>query len=284
MPGIAGYIGREPDALRCVLSVEGKGLRESVGAVGGWGLGCFQGGDVLLRSRPGAPADVAGFLGLLEEAGTTAFVARFDHPQAPAPGRWDVQPFRYRQWVWAQEGSLRGFEAAREQARAIMPGSLRRSLRGTSDAEWMFHLFLSFLFDAGKLETQEPEPAAIVEAMKHTLEFLVRSGAAPAPAGACGHAVGFIVSNGAVLAGYNGLSEGRIGMYERRGACDECQAPDSCVLRRGAASPRASVVLMLRRLPPSFDPGRYAQLPVDSFFVVTQEGTTEIVPGRTSVY
>ena len=63
----------------------------------------------------------------------------------------NTHPFRYRQWLFAQTGTLPSFESIRERLVASVPEFLRSSIRGETDAEILFYVFLSFLHDAGRL-------------------------------------------------------------------------------------------------------------------------------------
>ena len=71
----------------------------------------------------------------------------------------NTHPFRYRQWLFAQTGTVSQFDAIRDRLIASVPEFLRGGIRGETDAEIVFHVFLSFLHDAGRLNDLVVEPA-----------------------------------------------------------------------------------------------------------------------------
>jgi glutamine amidotransferase len=60
----------------------------------------------------------------------------------------------------------------RERLLATVPGFLRGNIRGETDAEVVFHVFLSFLHDAGKLDDGTVAPAALREALRASLAVI----------------------------------------------------------------------------------------------------------------
>jgi glutamine amidotransferase len=81
----------------------------------------------------------------------------------------NTHPFRYRQWLYAQTGTVSEFDQVRERLVASVPEFLRSGIRGDTDAEVVFHVFLSFLHDAGRLGDGPVEGALAREALRSTL-------------------------------------------------------------------------------------------------------------------
>ena len=86
----------------------------------------------------------------------------------------NTHPFRYRQWLFANTGTIQGFSELRERLSGSLPEFLRRDVRGETDSELLFHLFLSFLHDAGQLAEALVEPAATRAALRSTLALIDR--------------------------------------------------------------------------------------------------------------
>jgi hypothetical protein len=281
MPGVIGYIGKDLASLRCVLTLEGARVQGLRTPFGGWGLIYYRSGDILLKSHPFSSMNIEGFLHVLGEAETDTFLGRFESPSAPPPGKWNMQPFRYRGWVYVQQGRIQGFNRIRENVIASMPDFLGRSLKGTSDAEAIFHLILSFLYDAGKLDVRKMEAQTIVRAVRHTLEFLGKMAAEhdirPQP-------VSLLVSNGTLMAGYNANQEARLAVYEGRGQCEGCSLKDTCKLLRYNESTRAAIVVILRQFPGPLRGEPFMPIQPDSFFVISRDITVESIPGRVSMF
>ena len=84
----------------------------------------------------------------------------------------NTHPFRYRQWLFAQTGTIAQFDAIRERLIASVPEFLRGGIRGETDAEILFHVYLSFLHDAGRLNDLVVEPAAVRDALRSCLQVV----------------------------------------------------------------------------------------------------------------
>jgi predicted glutamine amidotransferase len=81
----------------------------------------------------------------------------------------NTHPFRYRQWLFAQTGTVSEFERVRERLIQSVPEFLRGGIRGETDAEVVFHVFLSFLHDAGLLGEALVEAPFVRNAIRSTL-------------------------------------------------------------------------------------------------------------------
>ncbi len=84
----------------------------------------------------------------------------------------NTHPFRYRQWLFAQTGTVSDFEQVRDRLVASVPDFLRSGIRGDTDAEVVFHVFLSFLHDAGRLNDGLVEPPLVREALRSSLAVI----------------------------------------------------------------------------------------------------------------
>lgn len=120
-------------------------LRDRV-RFGGWdsmGMGYYLDDAVLVAKRPGdvGPRDVAAlartvrspaFLAIARDGGS-----RFDEDA--------TDPFRFRQWLFAMDGSVQGFPDIRSKMLEGFPELVRRQLKTAVDREHVFGLFLRFL-------------------------------------------------------------------------------------------------------------------------------------------
>jgi glutamine amidotransferase len=105
----------------------------------------------------------------------------------------NTHPFRYRQWLFAQAGSVVSFDRVRDRLVATVPEFLRSGIRGDTDAEVLFHVFLSFIHDAGRLGGGWVDPALIGAALRSCLAVVdgVTAEAGDEPA-----QINLLVSNG----------------------------------------------------------------------------------------
>src|SRR5262249_34998651 len=140
----------------------------------GWGIGFYQAGEVLLRRRP---IDDREEIDLVEAAGDVRADVMIGHVRRASVGALrteNTHPFRYRMWMFAQTGTIGGFERLRERLLASQPEFLRRNVRGETDSELFFYLFLSFLHDAGHLSDAHVESEHVVAALRASIALVDR--------------------------------------------------------------------------------------------------------------
>lgn len=167
MARLFGLIGNRADLAGRVLGAETDALSvEARGGQLGWGVGFYQGGEVLMRRRP---IDDHAKIDMAKAAGDVRADLLIGHVRNATVGSLrteNTHPFRYRQWLFAQTGTLPSFEAIRERLIASVPQFLRSSIRGETDAEILFYVFLSFLHDAGRLTDAITAPAHVRDALR----------------------------------------------------------------------------------------------------------------------
>ena len=170
MARLFGLIGNRTDLAGRVLAFEADALRvQSRGAPLGWGIGFYQGGEVLMRRRP---IDENATIEISRVAGDVRADVVVGHVRNATVGALrteNTHPFRYRQWLFAQTGTLPSFDSIRERLVASVPEFLRSSIRGETDAEILFYVFLSFLHDAGRLNDTVIDPANVRDALRSSV-------------------------------------------------------------------------------------------------------------------
>src|SRR5271165_6957873 len=170
MARLFGIIGNRPDLAARVLAFETEALRaRSTGVPLGWGLGFYQAGEVLMRRRP---IDERGEIDVAKLASDVRADLVVGHVRLATVGALrteNTHPFRYRQWVFAVTGTVPEFEQVRERLVSSVPDFLRSGIRGDTDAEVLFHVFLSFLHDAGRLNEGRVEAPLLAEALRSSL-------------------------------------------------------------------------------------------------------------------
>jgi predicted glutamine amidotransferase len=177
---LVAYVGNEPENVACALFSARTALF-SRGQDKGWGLGFVQGGEVLLQKRPRAAADEVDLYGLVKDLRADAIVGRVGVSQMGDIAAEDADPFRSRSWLFGSVGDVNGFENVREKLLESIPDFLRRNIRGSSPSEHLFHLFLTFLHDAGSLDAPSPAPATVHGALRQSVAFLEKLLSASSP-------------------------------------------------------------------------------------------------------
>lgn len=185
MARLFGIIGNRADLMARVFAVEGASLKtKAKGVPLGWGLGFYQGGEVLIRRRPIDERQEVDVAALVSDVRADVVIGHVRQATVGVLRTENTHPFRYRQWLFAQTGTVSEFDRVRERLVAGVPEFLRGGIRGETDAEVVFHLFLSFLHDAGLLGEARVDAAIVRSAIRSSLAVVdgmtAELGAAPA--------------------------------------------------------------------------------------------------------
>lgn len=167
MARLFGLIGNRADLADRVLGSEKAALSvRSRGEQLGWGIGFYQGGEVLMRRRPIADREAVDMAKAASDVRADLLLGHVRSATVGALRTENTHPFRYRQWLFAMTGTLPSFDSIRERLVSSVPEFLRSSIRGETDAEILFYVFLSFLHDAGRLNDPMTAPAHVREALR----------------------------------------------------------------------------------------------------------------------
>ncbi|MFO0551997.1 MAG: class II glutamine amidotransferase [Polyangiaceae bacterium] len=139
-----------------------------------WGVGFYQGGEILLKRRPFDERRTLGFPDLVKDIRAEVLIGHIRTATVGALRTENTHPFRYRQWLFAQTGTVPHFNQLRPRMLESLPQFLARDVRGDTDAELVFYLFLSFLHDAGRLDRADVAPAAARDALRSAMSLVDR--------------------------------------------------------------------------------------------------------------
>ena len=192
----------------------------------GWGVGFFQGGEILLKKRPHDEHEVIDPTLATEDLRTDLVIAHVRRPGVGGLRAENTQPFRYRNWLFAQTGNLPHFEEVRRPLEDSLPEFLRRNVRGETDGELMFYLFLAALQKRGHLIDVGVRSDAIRNALRDTFILVDRvadSSGLPAPS------INVLLSNGEAMVATHRGSGMAMRLIEGASAVEEfVAAGDSC--------------------------------------------------------
>ena len=175
MARLFAYLANRPDLGAKVLEAEASTINPApTGAPTGWGVGFYQGGELLLRRRPVDDRPSLPIASALADVRTTALLGHVRVATVGALSTENTHPFRYRQWLFAHTGTLPAYASLRDRLADSIPQFLRRNVRGDTDSELLFHLFLSFLHDTGRLDQGVVAPADTHGALRATLALIDR--------------------------------------------------------------------------------------------------------------
>ena len=146
-----GVMCNDGDLLECaVTEVKEALLVDQAEKHEGIGVGYYSNEQPLLKKRPAAEGEID-YPGLAAGINSSVLVIHIRHATVGAWKDVNTHPFRVRKWLFAHLGHLPGLEENREKVTADMPPFLSRDIRGDTDSELAFHIFLDVLFKDGKL-------------------------------------------------------------------------------------------------------------------------------------
>lgn len=222
MSRLIGVISSQSERLRCVLARH----RDAIGREGqpsdGWGVGFYQGDEVLLRRRPRDPRVGLTFQDLATEIQTDVLVGHIRSATVGDPSQENTHPFRFRSWIFAHQGTVDRFPAVRERLLESVPDFLRRNVRGETDSEHFFHLFLAFLHDTGRLEDPDVGVTNAMDALRTSLALLDRL---VSEVGGTKSTMNAIATNGRILLALRRGPPMRYLCQEGIRDCDVCRIP-----------------------------------------------------------
>ncbi|HVI97392.1 MAG TPA: class II glutamine amidotransferase [Anaeromyxobacter sp.] len=135
----------------------------------GYGFGYYQAGSVLLGKRPtGAPAPLT----LAELVGKVESEALLVHARRATIGKpkdENTHPFRFRQWLFAHDGTISGWDAVRPKLVAALPDFLRRQIAGETDSEHAFMYFMKLLKEENRLDDLDLDERTAGRALAKTV-------------------------------------------------------------------------------------------------------------------
>lgn len=176
MARLVGFIANRPDLGTRYIELEGKSLvvRRKSGIVPGWGVGFYQAGEILLKRRPIDDRPEIGLTDMTKDLRADVLVAHVRMATVGASRTENTHPFRYRHWLFAHTGTIEAFPNLRNRLSDSLPQFLLRDVRGDTDSEILFHLFLSFLHDAGQLDRPAVDAAKARTALRSCIALVDR--------------------------------------------------------------------------------------------------------------
>jgi predicted glutamine amidotransferase len=163
----------------------------------GWGIGWYADGGVKLR-RGILPAHAdAAFLRAARSARSLVVLAHIRDASVGPVTTVNTHPFRCGRWLFAHNGTVaryRRSRAVRARIEAEIAPFYRRRIRGATDSERCFYLFLSRLADWDAIED------ASLRDVRRALAVTTRTVAGIADVDGAASSLNFLVSDGHLLA------------------------------------------------------------------------------------
>jgi predicted glutamine amidotransferase len=166
MTRLVGWFCNQVDRLGCAAATEADVLGLDAGGADGWGVGSYHTGEVLLRKKPIEPRAAVPLSEIVRELRASCALVHVRRATRGARTLDNTHPFRFRQWLFAQTGSLPDFATHEAALRGLVPEFLRRDIRGQTDSEVVFHIVLAALWETGRLDDPELDRLTLVHALR----------------------------------------------------------------------------------------------------------------------
>jgi glutamine amidotransferase len=148
----------DPNLLLCQLDRLADSVRLSSGGENAIGLGSYAQEEVLSQ-RFHHPPTLKGLADGWQGGESEALLYHASSLPEGMPLEPNVQPFRYRRWLFAHGGQVHAYPELRNRLVTTLPEFLQRHLRGETDSEAAFGLFLKQVRDTGRTDDHLLEPA-----------------------------------------------------------------------------------------------------------------------------
>jgi glutamine amidotransferase len=280
MSRLFAYMGNDPARVACALHPARKALVVPAGAppsIDSWGIGFYQ-GEVLLQRRPKAPVDGIDFYEVARELRTDAIIGHARAGTYGKPKNENTHPFRFRSWMFAHHGSIPAFETHKAELTSSVPDFLARNIRGQTDSELMFHLFLSYLHGTNKLDEGRVSTGMVRDALRATLQRVATVVGTDAWAGAeCALAV----TNGRILVATRHGSAVNLHKVQSVNDCPVCRehAPSQFGRDKKIDHEHLRSVLLVADAPAESVRGSgWAEVENDHFVAVNHDLHVELTP------
>lgn len=151
MSVVLAALTSDPNLLRCELHrLAGQVLLQGEQRANTVGVGAYAQDEVLLR-RFATDAELT-LDSLAPPHESEALLYHAGRQPVGLSLEENTQPFRARRWLFAHQGSINGFEQLRAPLLESLPDHLQRLVRGSTDSEVLFALFLRHLRDLGRTD------------------------------------------------------------------------------------------------------------------------------------
>jgi len=176
MARLLTFISNRPDVGVRAIELEKRHLSVHLkaGVTPGWGVGFYHAAEILLKRRPIDDRPELDLASITKDIRADILVTHVRSATVGAPRTENTHPFRYRQWLFAQTGTVDSISALRGRILESLPAFLARDVKGDTDSELIFHLFLSFLHDMGHLDRPTTDAASARTALSSCVSLVDR--------------------------------------------------------------------------------------------------------------
>ncbi len=211
----------DPNLLQCELSrLESEVSLPEVQPLSAVGVGSYAQEDVLLQRHTSPPA-LRSLSKLWPRLDSEALLYHGGALPVGISPEENAQPFRYHRWLFCHLGAVSEFPRVRPRLLASLPEFLQRQVRGDTDSELVFAVFLKLLRDTGRMDDPLLEPALAAQLLGRTVRLVAQlssdAGASKTPGLNC------IATNGWMLISTRyGSAPLAYALLEGTARCERC--------------------------------------------------------------
>jgi glutamine amidotransferase len=160
--------GVERGAHHSLVEAENALLIQSQSHPDGWGLGYYEDGQARVHKGTEPAFRDQAFATLSRSLTSQTVIAHVRQATVGPVSDVNTHPFTWQNWIFAHNGTVFGFSQLRPYFLEEIPAHLRALIRGTTDSEHCFFLFLGELEHLCDLD--RPDTTSVEEALTNTLQ------------------------------------------------------------------------------------------------------------------
>ncbi len=134
----------------------------------GWGIGFYQNDIAYIVKRTVSFYQDRRIDKIMNKIRTRAVITHFRNATIGEVKESNTHPFRYGVWLFAHSGTIANFRKIKSLIFKRLTLSLSEKIRGNTDSEYLFHLFLSNLKGKGYLKKGDIPFTKVVDALQQS--------------------------------------------------------------------------------------------------------------------
>ncbi|MFC1556838.1 class II glutamine amidotransferase [candidate division KSB1 bacterium] len=166
MSRLFGLFSSHPVNLSCNLSAsERSDSLISIPAADGWGIGFFRNRASFLFKKAARPTGDQPLTNISEVISSNIFISHLRRANIGERKEANTQPFRWGNWLFAHQGMLTHFRKLKPRILRKLPAAYKKLIRGNTDSEHCFYLYLTMLRGEGAIKKGEIPLTAAVDGL-----------------------------------------------------------------------------------------------------------------------
>ena len=173
MSRLFGLVSEEPVKLSCTQDSRlqsGDTIDEDsdkVPGADGWGIGFYRDQGSFLFKKASRTARTQRIASISEVVSSNIFICHLRHATTGDRKEANTHPFRWGFWLFAHLGGIHHFRRIRSRILRKLPPAYKKQIRGNTDSEYCFFLYLTLLRGQGAIKKGSIPLQAAVNGLKN---------------------------------------------------------------------------------------------------------------------